>query len=257
MKRTLTLSVLAGSLCLLGSIAAQAEEHESTLHAVPVELWACSYNEGKGPSDLDAAVDKWNAWADAQGMDDYAAWTLTPYYYGPDQDFDVLWLGAGKDGVSLGKAQDDYLQEDAGIRAGFGAVVSCDAHVNYASLQHKAPPKGATPGNTVLTFSDCKYKEGGTFDDLTAAMAKWATHLESGGSSAGIWHWYPVYGGGGEEFHFKWLEGFANFAELGGDFDRYGNGGGWRVAGDLFRDLVECDSSRAYLATNRRYAQLR
>ncbi|MCW8925329.1 MAG: hypothetical protein OQJ84_03655 [Xanthomonadales bacterium] len=256
MTKNLISSLTTGLLLLAGSSAVLAED-EVSFKVVPVEMFACSYNEGKGPADLDKATAKWNAWADGQGLDSYAAWTLTPYYYGPDQDFDVIWLGAGKDAVALGKAQDAYLTEDAGVRAGFGEVVNCDAHVNYASLQFKAPPDNATPGNSVLTFSDCNFKEGATFEALSAAMDKWSMHLSEAGSTAAIWHWYPVYGGGGEEFDFKWLEGFANFEELGGDFERMGNGGGYKVSNELFSDLLDCDSSRAYVAQNRRSAQLR
>ena len=195
-------------------------------------------NEGKGPGDRDKIIARWNAWADKSGVDDYAACTLTPYCYGPDQEFDVLWLSAGKDAVALGKAQDAYLGEDSGLRAGFNEVLTCDAHVNYASLNFKAPPKGETPNNSVLTFSNCKYKEGE-------------------GSKSGIWHWYPIYGGGGEEFSFKWLESFKNFAELGADYESYGNGGGYKTNGRLFNSLIDCDSSRAYVAQNRRFIQLR
>lgn len=256
MKYALISSLTTGLLLFAASGAALAED-EASFKVVPVELFACTYNEGKGPADLDKAVDKWNKWSDKNGWDSYAAWTLTPYYYGPDQDFDVLWLGAGKDAVALGKAQDAYLSEDAGLRDAFNDVLSCDAHVNYASLQFKAPPKGATPSNSVLTFSDCTFKKDATFEALSEAMGKWSQHMTDGGSMTGIWHWYPAYGGGGEEFHFKWLESFANFEQLGGDFERYGNGGGYKVAGELFGDLVDCDSSRAYLAQNRRHAQLR
>ena len=219
-------------------------------------MWR-KYNEGKGPGDLDKIIARWNAWADKSGIDDYAAWTLTPYYYGPDQEFDVLWLGAGKDAVALGKAQDAYLGEDSGLRAGFNEVLTCDAHVNYASLNFKAPPKGETPNNSVLTFSDCKYKEGARFTDLNAAMDMWAQHKEGEGSKSGIWHWYPIYGGGGEEFSFKWLESFKNFAELGADYESYGNGGGYKTNGKLFNSLIDCDSSRAYIAQSRRFVQLR
>ena len=64
---------------------------------VPVELYACQYNEGKGPADLDAAAAAWTEYADRNGIDTYAAWTLEKHYHGPDQDyFDVLWLGAWK-----------------------------------------------------------------------------------------------------------------------------------------------------------------
>lgn len=256
MIRALFLTVVTVSLLTMAPGAVLAQD-EGSFKVVPVELFACTYHENKGPADLDEAVDKWNAWADKQGWDSYAAWTLTPYYYGPEQEFDVLWLGAGKDAVSLGKAQDAYLAEDAGLRAAFAEALSCDAHVNYASLQFKAPPENTTPGDSVLTFSDCNFKEDTAFEALSAAMDKWSAHLSDAGSTAAIWHWYPVYGGGGEEFDFKWLEGFANFTELGGDFERMGNGGGYKVYGELFGGLLDCDSSRAYVAKNRRSAQLR
>lgn len=257
MKKTLSLAVSALLLFLAGPASVLADDHESDWKVIPVELFACSYNEGKGPADLDAVIDRWNAWADKQGVDSYSAWTLTPYFYGPDQDFDLLWLGAGKDAVALGKAQDAYLSEDAGLRAGFNSVINCSAHVQYASVQFKAPPKNATPGNSVLTFSDCNIKEGASWDAVNTAMGEWSKHLREAGSEAAIWHWYPAYGGGNEDFDFKWLEGYANFAALGADFESYGNGGGYKVAGGLFGELLDCDSNRAYLAKNRRYVQLR
>lgn len=255
MKKTLISSSIAFLVFLAGFGTVSAQD--DGMLVIPVELFTCNYNDGKGPADLDKVIDKWNAWADKEGVDDYAAWTLTPYYFGPDQEFDVIWLGAGKDAVALGKAQDAYLNNGEGLEAEYAQVISCDAHTNMASINYKATPKGATPGNSVMTFSDCEYKEGATFAELGAAMSDWSKHLSDAGSKAGIWHWYPVYGGGGEEFSFKWLEAFQNFAELGVDYESYGNGGGYATNGRLFSHLISCDSARAYLAQSRRFVQLR
>ena len=253
--KTIISSVLTGCLCLAVSGSAVAQEDSALI--IPVELFTCNYNDGKGAADLDKAVAKWSEWADKNGTEGYSAWTLTPYYYGPDQTFDVIWMGAAKDAITMGKGQDAYMNEDAGIRAGFADVLSCNAHVNYASFNHKALPDDTTPGNSVLTFSDCNYKEGATFDALNAAMGEWSQHLSDGGSKAAIFHWYPAYGGGSEEYDFKWLEAHQSFAELGADYERYGNGLGYETNRKLFRDLIECDGSRAYVAQNRRYVQLR
>ena len=114
------------------------------------------------------------------------------------------------------------MGENKGLHAAFNEVLSCDAHSNFASLNFKAPPEGATPADSVLTFSDCTYKEGATFSALSAAMGEWSQHLSDAGSTAGIWHWYPAYGGGGEEFSFKWLESYKNF-NLNSQ-DRFGHG---------------------------------
>lgn len=227
------------------------------MRIVPVELFTCKYNEGKGAADLDEVVDRWNKWADKNKLVDYAAWTLTPYYFGSEQDFDVIWLGAGKDAVALGKAQDSYMAETDGLHAAFAEVVACDAHVNYASFNFKAGPRNETPSDTILTFSDCSYKEGATFEGLANAMGQWSKHLADGGSNAAIFHWYPAYGGGGEEFDFKWLQAYGSMTELGADFERYGNGGGWKVRNALMSHMISCDSNRAYVAKSIRFAQLR
>jgi len=255
MKKTLLSSFIIGLVFLtgLGSVSAQ----DDASRVIPVELFACTYNDGKGSGDLDKVIDKWNAWADKNGFEDYAAWTLTPYYFGPDQEFDVIWLGAAKDAVALGKAQDAYNAETAGLHDGFNKVLTCNAHVNFASINYKAWPDEATPGNSVLTFSDCKYKKGSSYSKLKAAMGEWTQHLSDAGSTAAIFHWYPAYGGGGEDFSFKWIDAYHNLAELGADYESFGNGGGVVVSGRLMGHLIDCDSSRAYLAKNRRYVKLR
>lgn len=224
---------------------------------VPVELFACKYNDGMGPADLEKATGKWTSWADKNGMDNYAAWTLTPWYYGPEQEFDMLWLGAGKDAVALGASQDMYVETGGEVAKGFSEVLTCDAHVNFASLNYKRSSEGATPSNSVLTFSNCSRKEGAPPDALGEAMEKWVAHLDAQGSKASIFHWYPAYGGGSEKFDFKWLEAHKNLAALGKDYDSFGTGGGYKLYGELFGDLIECDAARAYLAKNRRHVELR
>lgn len=224
---------------------------------IPVELYTCSYNAKKGPADLEKVIARWSAWADRNAVSSYAAWTLTPYYFGPEQEFDVIWLGAGKNAVELGKVQDLWLSRNEGLADAFAEVVSCDAHGNFASINFKAPPEGATPMNSILTFSDCSYEEGANFAALGAAVADWAQYLEDAGSTAGIWNWYPAYGGGGEEFDFKWLQAYASLEELGADYERVGNGRGFVTRGRLLGHLIDCDSARVYQAKIRRYVQLR
>lgn len=255
MNKRIVKCLFTALVLAVGMGIAWAEEEGGKV--VPVELYACKYNDTMGPADLEKVIGKWTSWADEQGMENYAAWTLTPWYFGPDQEFDVIWLGAARDAVALGTAQDMYLQKGGEVAMGFNEVLTCDAHVNFASLNHKRLPEGATPANSVLTFSDCSYKEGAPPDAMEEAMKKWVEHLDAQGSKAGIFHWYPAYGGGGEKFDFKWLEAHENLADLGKDYDSFGTGGGYKVYGELFGELIECDASRAYLATSRRHVKLR
>ncbi|NCF63805.1 MAG: hypothetical protein GWP58_13220 [Gammaproteobacteria bacterium] len=102
---------------------------------VPVEICVCSYNEGKGPADLDKWSAKWNDWADSTMPEAYSAWTLTPFYYGADQDFDFLWLGVSPDAVTLGRAYDNYLSNSGDLQAQFEQMAACPAHSNYATME--------------------------------------------------------------------------------------------------------------------------
>ena len=255
MKRLLT-ALVSCSLLLSAGIGI-ADEHEGEAGeanvATPIEMFACTYNEGKGPADLDAATKNWNAWADKNGVDDYSAWTLVPYYSGPDQDFDVLWLGGSDNAKTMGRVQDTWLATGSKEAEGFAEVVSCDVHAAYAVLRMKKPPKRDNPSNIVISFSDCNTAEGITFDDLYVPLIEWGNYKGENGSTAGMWVFFPSYGGGGEQFDFKWVTAHQNLEDMGADWDQFSESG-WKKAGELFAGKLECDSSRSYLATNRRMA---
>lgn len=255
MRKLLT-ALVSCSLLLSAGIGI-ADEHEGEAGeanvATPVEMFACRYNEGKGPADLDAATKNWNAWADKNGVDDYSAWTLVPYYSGPDQDFDVLWLGGSDNAKTMGRVQDTWLATGSKEAEGFAEVVSCDVHAAYAVLRMKKPPKRDNPSNIVISFSDCNTAEGTTFDDLYVPLIEWGNYKGENGSTAGMWVFFPSYGGGGEEFDFKWVTAHQNLEDMGADWDQFSESG-WKKAGELFAGKLECDSSRSYLATNRRMA---
>lgn len=230
---------------------AQDEEEEDS-SAVPVEIYACNYSEGMGPADLDAATAKFNAWADGRGWNDYTAWTLTKFYSGPEQEFDFLWLGVSPTAQALGAAQDDWLANGGEIAAEFDKVATCDIHANFAAVNFKEPPEREDPpSNIVISFSDCNIADGKNFgDDVAPAIAAWAEHRTQQGSEAGHWALFPAYGGGGEEFDFKYVTGHLTHEQQGIDYDNYDVD----KARELFTGLLDCDSSRVYNATNQRRA---
>jgi hypothetical protein len=256
MRKFLTVLV-SGGLFLSAGIGI-ADEHEGEADeanvATPVEMFACKYNEGKGPADLDAATKKWNAWADKQGIDDYAAWTLVSYYSGPEQDFDVLWLGASENAKTLGRVQDTWLATGAKEAEAFNDAISCDVHAAYSVLQMKTPPKRDNPSNIVISFSDCNTAEGTTFDDMYMPMIEWGKYRGENGSTGGMWVFFPAFGGGGEDFEFKWVTAYQNLEDMGADWDQFSESG-WQKANELFAGKLSCDSTRSYLATSRRMAE--
>ena len=64
---------------------------------------------------------------------------------------------------------------------------------------------------------------------------------------------FPSFGGGKEDYDFKWVSTADSFESLGADWDQFSESG-WQKANELFRGKLSCDSSRAYVATPRRLA---
>ena len=244
---------LAGGILAFGFGTALADQHEEP--ATPIELFACSFVEDAGPADLDAWSAEWNKWADKEKVDDYSAWTLAPYYASNNQEFDFLWLGGSPSGQALGRVQDIWLATGARMREELASVANCNVHANYAVLQFKKPPERDDPSNVIISFSDCNMTDGMNFGaDIGPALGAWSEYKTGHNSTAGMWVLFPAYGGGGEEFDFKYVEAFNNLEEQGIDWDQYSKDG-WQKAEELFAGKLSCDSSRVYLATNRRMAE--
>ena len=72
MKKIL-LTLLTGGLVFSGGISAAIAQDDDD-SASPLEIYTCSYADGKGAADLDKVVANWNKWADDQGVTDYSAW---------------------------------------------------------------------------------------------------------------------------------------------------------------------------------------
>ena len=259
MNRMIITILSAGVLMLVSASCIEAQDDDRLAKFVPTELWACKYNKGQGPDDLDVVAGKWNAYMDEIEADTYQAWTLTPQYFTDEQDFDLLWLGAWKDGNAMGQGRDNYLATGGAIMAEFGKVLDCGAHVGFASRAFKLQPDyDAGPLNTgVITFTDCAMGEGATYDTVAAGMSAWAKTLGDDGSEVAIYQWWPIYGGGETTFDFKLLRVYANYASLGADFERLSNGELWRKRMELVGDQLDCDVSRVYDVRLRRAAQVR
>lgn len=259
MKKLIALVCAIVLTVSVSSVFAQDEEanFELASKVIPVEVFACTYNDGKGPSDLDEVSDNFNAYMDGRGATTYAAWTLTKFYTGPDQNFDFLWLGAWTDGNAMGADTDTILSTGGDVVAEFFALADCGVHTGAASINYKLP-EGGTPGNSVLTFSNCSIEEGHAYPEVADAATAWATALTEAGSQAAIYHWFPVYGGAGAgDSNFTIVTAYRNFTDMGADFERMTNGRMFMESNALFGGLTDCDVQRVYAAQERRSAVLR
>ena len=254
--RIVACSTLAGFLLAAAPGFAQVSE-DGMGKVVPVELYACNYVDGKGGAELDAVIAQWNAYADDTGMDDYAAWLLSPFFFTPEQEFDILWLGAFRDGNAMGEGLHNWITRGGEVAAAFAEVVDCTAHVGFSSAMYKAPPSGNVPETGVITMMNCELNEGNRYTDIKAAELKWAAHLDESGSDAAFYHWMPIYGGGDAEFDYKVVFAYPDFKELGANFENYANGGGREKSTEIFGDIDECDDARVYISKNIRSGKIR
>jgi hypothetical protein len=169
MNRLLLSLVTSGFVFAGGLNTAVAQDDDDS--AAAVEIYTCSYADGMGAADLNEVIAKWNKWADDQGMADYSAWTLTPFYYSPEQDFDFIWLGVTATGKGMGDVQDIWLSKGGTLGDGFDSVAPCDSHSMSAAVQFKAPPKREDRSSTILDFSDCTVGDGKHFStDVAPAL---------------------------------------------------------------------------------------
>lgn len=224
---------------------------------LPVELYACSYVDNMGSSDLAKVVERWNDYADDRDMDDYAAWLLTPYFHTTEQAFDVIWLGAFKDGGAMGAGLQDWISNGGELQAAFAEVIDCGAHVAYSSAMYRAPDGNVPPDTGIITMMDCELNEGQEYADIKAAELSWVEHLNEVGSQGAYYHWMPMWGGGDSEFDYKVVFSYPDFDEVGADFDRFANGGGREASREIFADIDECDDARVYIARSVRSAKIR
>jgi len=260
MKNMLKVVFMTVALGLLGASSAMAQVSEDGMgKVIPTELFVCNFRDRQDEGDLDGVITRWSNYMDERGIDNYAAWTLTPYHYEADPNLvDVIWMGAYKDGNAMGAGVDQWFAEGGDIADGFDEVLDCNAHTGFASAMYKSPPNNATPGSSIITMMNCKLQEGRRYSDVKAAEIKWAEYMTSTGSTAGTWHWFPTYGGvGGGDFDYKVVSGYSNYSELGADWERNANGGGREAGIELFSGVDDCDTARVYVATSRRAAQLR
>ena len=217
---------------------------------VPVELYACKFNEGKGDADLAEVIEQWNKFADDSGMDDYAAWLLTPFFHTTEQDFDILWLGAFRDGNAMGKGLQNWISNGQELAAAF-------AEVAYSSAMYKAPAGGNAPASGVITMMNCKLNEGHRYVDIKAAELKWVDYLAKSKSKAAYYHWMPMFGGGDAEFDYKVVFAYPDFEEVGSNVELFANEGGRDASREIFGNIDDCDDARVYLTRSIRSGKIR
>ncbi|MDJ0812643.1 MAG: hypothetical protein QNJ23_02875, partial [Woeseiaceae bacterium] len=219
------LMLLVGS----GSVIADGHEEYSDDNIIPVEIFACSFEEGMGPDDLNAVTAKWNEWMDDEEVTTYFAAHLYPAF-STELPFDVGWIGGWSDGNAMGSGTDMWMGEGGELGAEFDAVLDCPSHVLFATMNMREPKDSDDDDddNFVLMFSNCSMNEGTSFEDVEAAQKKWNAHADEHGFIGGSWVMWPVWGESADaDYDFKFVGSTPNYTALGGNFQMMAEGH-WR-----------------------------
>ena len=238
-------SLACGLLATLTLPPALADNHIEAPTFFPVEMHTCNYVGNADRADLDRVIAKYNKWADKHDQT-YSAWTLTPNFVNPKVTMDIGWLGAWSSGMNMGKSLDTWREK--GNQADFDKVLSCDSHNGAAAVNVKPLPEGDAPEGSLVTFSSCTLAEGITPDKAYESHLKMSAWWKSQESTAGTWLFYPGYGSGSTDMDYYVVAAYANYTELGKDFERFTNGGGWMKAAEFFDGVADCDGARVYEA---------
>ena len=223
---------------------------------VAIDAYQCNFNDGKNRADLDKVVAKWNKWMDDSKGTPYTAWVMTPVLSSTNMPLDVVWLGAWQNGNDMGKGMQQWAGNNTGLAADFDSVITCGEHSNAASVNIRPPAKDWPGTSGIAVFSNCTVAEGKTVQEAMAAHRQWAAYLDSVGSKAGMWAFFPGAGNNNPGWDYKIVSSYPDFVAYGADWEAYTNGQGWAKGQQIAGGIVSCDSPRVYQSTTVRNGNL-
>jgi hypothetical protein len=241
MKRLL-LAMTSAALTLSMAVST-TQAQDGVPQFVPVEMWACSFNDGKDQEDMD---DVYDLFIGEDNESPYAAWQINPYFAGNlNQQFDFLYLGAWANGAAMGAGVAGDLASDD-VSEAWDDAVNCGA-LMFASLTiEETPEPGEAGDDFILTIQDCNVGHAVSNGQASSAIRAYNDYRVANGLTVATFIWYPIAGGGDADFDFKLVRGYD-------DAQAWGNANQWIVdnmayvrRGQLLDGIVSCDESRVY-----------
>ena len=234
------------TLAVLGiaSNAVQADHHMQAMSFAPVELFACTFNEGKDNDDLKELSKRFNKWL-SKNDPGYAYWVLSPRFRAEDSKMDFAWIGSWADGAAMGSSYDNWMKDDGGVGPMFAEVMDCAYSLASATAIHA--PEGEWPKSSVVWFSRCEQEDDvSLMEAVSAHRSSTAAMQEMGAAQSASWVFLPALGFSDIEFDYYHVQSWPSYAALGSGFDAYFNRGGWKSQAEALADKVECSSPNLY-----------
>ncbi len=104
--------------------SAHADDH-ATPSLFPIEVYGCSYNEGKDLDDLLQVAKDWDKWADREIPEAGFAFVLSPYLVdSANGHSDIYWVNLNPTFESMGSAMDEWVAKGGKYLKRFNEVCS-------------------------------------------------------------------------------------------------------------------------------------
>ena len=245
MKKTLitVLTAVLGMVMAAGTLA----DHHAAPRTSALEIYFCSFADGKDMSDLKKVAAGWDQWADTNFSEGYAAYILAPVIAnGADFPFDSIWMGVAENHEAMGTVMDEWAAKGGAWQKKFDAASKCDSHALMTSVEAKPYAKLGQAG--YLQISACEFKDSAGFADLMAADKKWTAWMDKNAMPGGIYRWIPGVGAPrGDSTDFYGVYVAESFGDRGKAHDMM-MGGGFPVWSALYDGIAECDNPRVWNA---------
>lgn len=184
---------------------------------------------------------------EATGEQAYAARRLFPYFTGPEQNFDFLYLGAWANGTSMGRDMALYAENGGDAEEAWDDAADCSASIMYGSYEIQALSTIADGGGEfMVAISDCTVGHALSGGQALGALERFNAYRVANGMEIPTFAWFPVFGPGGGDFTFKLAQVYAGPQHCGDAFQWAVDNQSYVVQGNMMDGVLSCDLPRLY-----------
>lgn len=244
MKKLKTLLTIILSSLLLPT-SAFADHHAPRTSAL--EMFQCSFANGKDMQDVKKVAAEWDEWTDGKFTDAYTAYIMEPVVFnGADFPIDYIWLGVSENHEAMGRTKDEWFAQGAKLQKKFDSVAPCSSSSFMTSVEVKPYANIGGPG--FLQVNACELSDGMGFADLAVADSKWTSWMTDNDMPVGTYRWITGVGdarASTTDFYNVYIA--ESLADRGKAHDMMLRGG-VQVAQAIYKDVMECDKPRVWMA---------
>ena len=115
-----------------------ADDHASAEQR-PVEIWTCSFNDGKSTKDLDAWYKDFNAFADSMTNSGFSSYMWVPNFVSDLDRADVVLTFGFPSLTAMGQTMDEFFGSEGGsaLFATYEDILDCSAREIWQVSQRR------------------------------------------------------------------------------------------------------------------------